>query len=119
MTDLLALADDLPLREFAADELLLEEGSSPGVMFVLESGTVVIEHAGVPFARIDNPGAVLGEMAAVLDKPATATVRAVGTVASASSRTRSSSSPRAPARPSPCCGRPPRGSTASPTTWST
>jgi CRP-like cAMP-binding protein len=72
VTDLLALADDLPVLGFA--------GTPPGRMLVLQSGTVVIEHAGVPFARIDHPGAVLGEMAAVLDKPATATVRAVGDV---------------------------------------
>jgi len=80
VTDLLALAADLPSLDFAAEEVLLEEGSSPGRMFVLESGSVVIEHAGVPFARIDTPGAVLGEMAAVLDKPATATVRAASSV---------------------------------------
>jgi len=31
---------------------------------------------GVPFARIDTPGAVFGEMSVVLDRVATATVRA-------------------------------------------
>jgi CRP/FNR family cyclic AMP-dependent transcriptional regulator len=40
----------------------------------------VVEHDGVPVARIDSPGAVFGEMSAVLDRPATATVRAVGQV---------------------------------------
>ena len=35
----------------------------------------------MPFARVDTPGAVFGEMSSVLDRPATATVRAVGTVA--------------------------------------
>src|SRR3954447_24949632 len=80
VTDLLALAADLPPLDFAPEEVLLQEGSAPGRMFVLETGSVVIEHAGVPFARIDTPGAVLGEMAAVLDKPATATVRAAGPV---------------------------------------
>jgi CRP/FNR family cyclic AMP-dependent transcriptional regulator len=80
VTDLLALADDLPVLGFGDDDVLIEEGTLPGRILVLQSGTVVIEHAGVAFARIDNPGAVLGEMAAVLDKPATATVRAVGDV---------------------------------------
>ena len=58
--------------------MLIEEGATAGRMFVLESGEVVVEHDGVPFARIDTPGAVFGEMSAVLDRPATATVRAVG-----------------------------------------
>ena len=44
------------------------------------SGEVVVEHDGVTFARVDSPGAVFGEMSAVLDRPATATVRAVGEV---------------------------------------
>ncbi|MGY2874917.1 CRP/FNR family transcriptional regulator, cyclic AMP receptor protein [Marmoricola sp. URHA0025 HA25] len=80
MTDLLAYATELPLLSVAPGETLIEEGTSPGRMFVLQEGAVVIEHDGVPFARIDTPGAVFGEMAWVLEKPATATVRAVGEV---------------------------------------
>ena len=34
---------------------------------------VIVERGGTPFARIDFPGAVFGEMSWVLDKPATAT----------------------------------------------
>ena len=45
-------------------------------MYVLVSGGVTIERAGVVFARIDNPGAVFGEMGVALESPATATVRA-------------------------------------------
>ena len=80
MTDLLAFAAGLPLLTVAPSNTLIEEGTRPGRMFVLEKGAVVIEHDGVPFARIDTPGAVFGEMAWVLEKPATATVRAVGDV---------------------------------------
>jgi CRP/FNR family transcriptional regulator, cyclic AMP receptor protein len=76
MTDLLAFAADLPLVTVAPAEMLIEEGAHPGRMYVLEHGAVVIEHDGVAFARIDTPGAVFGEMAWVLEKPATATVRA-------------------------------------------
>ena len=80
MTDLLAFAADLPLLTVAPAETLIDEGTEPGRMYVLEQGSVVVEHDGVPFARIDTPGAVFGEMAWVLEKPATATVRAVGEV---------------------------------------
>ena len=78
MTDLLALSADLPVESVAAGEVLITEGSLSTRMLVLVSGAVVVEHDGVPFARIDTPGAVFGEMSAVLDRPATATVRAVG-----------------------------------------
>ena len=78
MTDLLALSADLPVETVPAGEVLIAEGSPPARMLVLVSGAVVVEHDGVPFARIDTPGAVFGEMSAVLDRPATATVRAVG-----------------------------------------
>lgn len=78
MTDLLAFSADLPVESVPAGEVLITEGSQPDRMLVLVSGEVVVEHDGVPFARIDTPGAVFGEMSAVLDRPATATVRAVG-----------------------------------------
>ena len=74
-------------------------------MYVLESGSVTVERDGVPFARIDKPGAVFGEMSVVLDKPATATVRAetdveVHVVDGPGGLPRRN----ARARPSPCCG---------------
>lgn len=67
---------DLPMRSVPAGDVLIEEGVRHGGMLVLVSGAVAIERAGIAFARIDTPGAVLGEMSVVLDKPATATVRA-------------------------------------------
>lgn len=76
MTDLLDYAARLPLTTVPAGEVLLEEGSAPGRMYVLAAGSVQIERDGVPFARITAPGSVFGEMSYVLDKPATATVRA-------------------------------------------
>lgn len=76
MTDLLEYAASLPLSSVPAGEVLLEEGSPPGRMFVLAAGAVQIERDGVPFARITAPGAVFGEMSYVLDKAVTATVRA-------------------------------------------
>jgi CRP/FNR family transcriptional regulator, cyclic AMP receptor protein len=80
VTDLLALCADLPVRRLAPGELLIEEGTHPNQLFVLEEGAVTIERDGTPFARIDSPGAVFGELSFVLAQPATATVRAADEV---------------------------------------
>ena len=77
VTELLEYTADLPARSIPAGEVLLAEGERAAHMLVLLSGQVVIEHGGVAFARINTPGAVFGEMSAVLDQPASATVRAV------------------------------------------
>src|SRR5215207_3751300 len=78
MTDLLVLSDGQPNSRLADGDVLIEEGSMPDRLFVLVTGELVIEHDGVAFARVDTPGAVFGEMSAVLGRPATATVRASG-----------------------------------------
>jgi CRP-like cAMP-binding protein len=80
MTTLLDLSAGYPEVTLPAGHVLVEEGTVPGDMFLLVTGEVEIEHDGVAFARVDSPGAVFGEMSAVLDRPATATVRAVGEV---------------------------------------
>jgi CRP-like cAMP-binding protein len=79
--DLLELSSDHPETTVADGEVLIAEGQPPSAMYVLVRGELVIEHDDVPFARVDNPGSVFGEMSALLDRPATATVRAVGDVA--------------------------------------
>jgi CRP-like cAMP-binding protein len=76
MNELLSLTADLPTEVVPSGTALIEEGSVTGRMFVLTSGAVTVEREGVPFARIDTPGAIFGEMAVVLRQPATATVRA-------------------------------------------
>ncbi|MCA1783493.1 MAG: Crp/Fnr family transcriptional regulator [Dermatophilaceae bacterium] len=76
MITLLELCTDLPLERVAEGDVLIAEGSTSGRLFVLVSGTVVVERDGTPFARVDFPGAIFGEMSWILDKPATATARA-------------------------------------------
>jgi CRP-like cAMP-binding protein len=80
VTDLLELSADRPVVTVADGEVLIQEGAPPAELYVLVAGQLVIEHDGVPFARVDTPGAVFGEMSAVLGRPATATVRAAGPV---------------------------------------
>jgi CRP/FNR family transcriptional regulator, cyclic AMP receptor protein len=76
MPELLDQCAGLPVQMLAAGEVLIEEGLRPDHMLVLISGSANIERDGVAFARVDTPGAVFGEMSVVLDRVATATVRA-------------------------------------------
>ena len=80
VADLLTFSADLPTRTVPAGETLIDEGDPAGRMLILVSGSVVVEHDGVAFARIDTPGAVFGEMSVVLERPATATVKAADEV---------------------------------------
>ena len=80
MTELLEYCDGLPAHSVPAGGVLIEEGTRHDGMWVLVSGSVTVERAGVTFARIDSPGAVFGEMSVILDKVATATVRATSDV---------------------------------------
>ncbi len=80
MADLLALSAEFPIESVPAGDVLITEGIRPSRMLVLVSGAVIVEHDGVAFARIDRPGSVFGEMSVVLERPATATVRAVDEV---------------------------------------
>ena len=75
MDGLLAHCADLPTVTIAAGECLIEQGAPAGALYVLVEGALVVERDGIPFARIDTPGAVFGEMAAVLGQTATATAR--------------------------------------------
>ena len=73
---MLEYCTDLPKQSVPEGEVLIAEGADPSRMLVLISGAVIVEKDGMPFARIDHPGAVFGEMSWVLDRTATATVRA-------------------------------------------
>jgi CRP-like cAMP-binding protein len=76
VTDLLELCAALPLVSTPAGGVLIDEGTRPDRLLVLVDGEVTIERDGTALARVDTPGAVFGEMSAVLGRPATATVRA-------------------------------------------
>ena len=80
MSDLLEISADMPVEHVPAGAVLIEEGVDAGRMYVLISGSVSVERDGVAFATIAHAGAVFGEMAVVLGKPATATVRAASDV---------------------------------------
>ncbi|HVW93599.1 MAG TPA: cyclic nucleotide-binding domain-containing protein [Devosia sp.] len=80
MNDILWRFADLTPRRFAPGEVLIEEGLETGKLFVLKSGTVEVRRGGVAVTSIAEPGAVLGEMSALLDRPHTASVVATAPV---------------------------------------
>lgn len=67
---------DLPELAAPAGTVLLTQGEDARRALVLVSGRVRVEAAGTVLARVDDPGAVVGEMAGLLGTPRSATVTA-------------------------------------------
>jgi len=67
----------LPLTNFQAGETVLAEGSRTDQLLILRWGDVAIVKGGIEIARVSEPGAVFGEISALLDCPHTADVRAL------------------------------------------
>ena len=67
----------LPLAAYRAGETVIAEGTRTGRLFILRKGAVSIVKAGVEIARATEPGAMFGELSALLDQAHTADVRAV------------------------------------------
>ena len=63
-------------RDVAAGTEVLHEGGRTGHLYVLIEGRLEVVKGDTVVASITEPGAVLGEMSVLLDKPHTATVRA-------------------------------------------
>jgi len=67
----------LPVTTYHAGETILSDGSKTGRLFILKSGAVVVIKNSAELARVDQRGAVFGELAALLDQPHGADVRAL------------------------------------------
>jgi CRP/FNR family cyclic AMP-dependent transcriptional regulator len=65
----------LPLASFAAGETVFAEGTKTGRLLILKTGAVNILKNGTEIAKVDEPGAVFGELSALLDQPHGADVR--------------------------------------------
>jgi CRP/FNR family cyclic AMP-dependent transcriptional regulator len=63
-------------RDVSAGAEILHEGGRTGHLYVLIEGRLEVIKGDTVVASIAEPGAVLGEMSVLLDKPHTATVRA-------------------------------------------
>ena len=69
----------LPVATYQPGETLLNAGSKTGLLLILKKGAVAIFQGGIEMAKVTEPGAVFGELSALLDQPHTADVRALET----------------------------------------
>jgi CRP/FNR family transcriptional regulator, cyclic AMP receptor protein len=69
----------LPLATYQAGETVLTTGSKTGLLLILKNGAVAILKDGVEIAKVAEPGAVLGELSVLLDRPHSAEARALET----------------------------------------
>jgi CRP-like cAMP-binding protein len=67
----------LPLRIYNAGEVVLAAESSTGQLLFLKEGSVAIVIRGIQIAVVEEPGAVFGEISALLDVPHSAEVFAL------------------------------------------
>src|SRR5215472_12195114 len=67
----------LPAMKCRKGEDVLTAGSRTGKLLFLKSGVVEVTKDGVQIAKVSTPGAVFGELAALLDRSHTADVRTV------------------------------------------
>jgi CRP-like cAMP-binding protein len=74
MTDLLRLSAHLPVVEMDPGHVLVREGEASSAIWILLSGELQVLKGTAVVATIDQPGAVVGEMAALLGSNATASV---------------------------------------------
>ncbi len=65
----------LPLETYEGGETVFAEGTKTGRLLILKSGSVSIVRSGIEIATVAKPGAVFGELSALLDEPHSADVR--------------------------------------------
>jgi len=62
---------------FGAGETVLTQGRKTGQLLILKKGAVSVVKNGIEIAKVTEPGAVFGELSALLDEPHTADVRTI------------------------------------------
>jgi CRP/FNR family cyclic AMP-dependent transcriptional regulator len=75
MSSILKHLGKLKPTDFAAGATLIAEGK-PAKLYVLSSGSLEVLRGDMSVALLDEPGAIVGEMSALLGRPASASVRA-------------------------------------------
>ncbi len=77
MSVILKALREHPVRHFAPGDTILAQGDRTGLLYILIEGGVEVVKDGVTVATTSEPGAVFGDLAALLSVPHTAAVRAV------------------------------------------
>lgn len=77
MQEMLALTAALPERRFEVGETIVAEGTAAGAVWVLVAGRLQISKGGVVINQVSEPGALIGEVSALLDSTYGATVTAL------------------------------------------
>src|SRR6476660_10159819 len=67
----------LPVSTYEVGETVIAAGETSGKLLFLRQGVVEVAKEGTRVARISEPGAVFGELAALLGQSHTADVRAL------------------------------------------
>jgi CRP/FNR family cyclic AMP-dependent transcriptional regulator len=67
----------LPLATYQVGETVLSAASTTGRLLILKEGAVTVVNEGVEIAKVTEPGAVFGELSALLGQPHTADVHAL------------------------------------------
>ena len=77
MTNLLDLSIGLPEVDVASGEVVVQEGSASGPIWILVSGALRVLKGDVQVNTIATPGAAIGEISVLLDTSHGATVDAI------------------------------------------
>ena len=80
MSAVLAYCDQFPLDKFKPGDVLIPEGPGTDRMYILAVGEVEVLRGDTQVASVAIPGAIFGEIAALLGGPHIATVKAVSEV---------------------------------------
>jgi CRP/FNR family transcriptional regulator, cyclic AMP receptor protein len=75
VSTILDLCDGLPATSFKKGDVLLAEGTHTGMLYILVDGAVEILKGDFQIDVVSEPGALFGEVSALLDIPHMATVR--------------------------------------------
>ena len=77
MQTILDHCDGLPKRRFAPGDVLLKEGETSGLLYIVVAGQFEILKGAFQVNTVGEPGAIFGEISVLLGLPHMATVRAL------------------------------------------
>ena len=75
MSALLDVLKDHPVHDYAAGQTVIEQNDATGALYILITGSVEIVKDDILVAKSADPGAIFGDLAALLGVPHTASVR--------------------------------------------